>query len=141
MRYRAPGRLTSYSSYGILLAGILIEDVTGQSYSNYVRENILEPGGLHDSRIMSVKGGEEGVATPYLVEDGRARPVPYEWYISAPASSMVATARDMGRFASIFLGDGTRNGSILSQRLKAAMFSQQATVHPDVPRMGTGVPA
>lgn len=36
VQYRAPGTFTSYSSYGMALAGLLVEEVTGLSYAEYV---------------------------------------------------------------------------------------------------------
>src|SRR5688572_32029078 len=34
VRYRAPGVLTAYSTYGILLAAAVLQDVSGQSYAD-----------------------------------------------------------------------------------------------------------
>ncbi|MGH8596931.1 MAG: serine hydrolase domain-containing protein, partial [Gammaproteobacteria bacterium] len=104
--YRAPGQLTAYSTYGILLAAVVLEDVTGQNYADYVRDHVFRPAGLKSARIMAVRGDEVGVATPYEMEDGSARAAPFEWYVSTPASSMVATADDMGRLLMLHLADG-----------------------------------
>jgi CubicO group peptidase (beta-lactamase class C family) len=140
VRYRAPGRLTAYSTYGIMLAAIVLEDVTGESYADYVRDHILGPAGMASARIMAVRGDDRGVAAPYRLVDGRAEALPFEYYVSTPASSMVATAEDMGRLLLIHLAAG-RGGAhrLLSPRLMRAMHSQQATVHPALPGWSLGM--
>ena len=140
VRYRDPGVLTAYSTYGILLAALVLEDVSGQTCDAYLREHLFEPAGMRSARVMSRLGHERGVAMPYALEDGRAEPMPYEWYVSTPASSVVATAADMGRLLIVQLAGG-RAGErrILSKRMSMAMQTQQATVHLGVPGWGLGL--
>jgi CubicO group peptidase (beta-lactamase class C family) len=137
VRYRAPALFTAYSSYGIALAGVAIEDGAGVPYDQFVRQNILEPCGMTSARIMRYRGDERGVATPYEIEDRRARPIPHEWYVTTPTSSLVASAPDMARFAMLHLADGRcGDRQILSGNLTRAMRTQQATIHPAVPGWG-----
>ena len=72
VRYRAPGLQTAYSTYGILLAAIVLEDVAGQPYAEYLRKHVFVPAAMTSARVMSVRGDEKGVATPYRIEDGQA---------------------------------------------------------------------
>ena len=140
VRYRAPGRLTAYSTYGIWLAAVLLEDVTGQSYADYVRDHVFASAGMASARVMSVRGDERGVATPYRLDDGRAQPMPYEYYVSTPTSSIVATAEDMARLLLVHLGEGRAGANrLLSQRLMRMMHRQQATNHPAVPGWSLGM--
>jgi CubicO group peptidase (beta-lactamase class C family) len=46
-----PGKRYSYSNSGIVCLGAIIENVTGQSYPNYIREHILDPLGMKDTGI------------------------------------------------------------------------------------------
>jgi CubicO group peptidase (beta-lactamase class C family) len=140
VRYRAPGALTAYSTYGMLLAALVLEDVTGQDYDEYVRAHVFAPAGMTSARVMTRAGDERGVATPYRLEDGRAEPLPFEWYVSTPTSSIVATAEDMGRLLLVHLAPGSAGARrILSERLTRAMHTQQATVHPGVPGWSLGM--
>ena len=140
IRYRAPGRLTAYSTYGILLAAVLLEDVTGQSYADYVRDHVFAPAGMASARVMTVRGDERGVATPYRLEDGRAEPMPYEYYVSTPTSSVVATAEDMARLLLVHLGNGRAGDRrLLSPRLMRLMHRQQSTNHPAIPGWSLGM--
>jgi CubicO group peptidase (beta-lactamase class C family) len=49
----APGENYNYSNSGYALLGLLIEEVTGMSYGDYVREAIFEPLGMRDSRYLT----------------------------------------------------------------------------------------
>lgn len=140
VRYREPGRLTAYSTYGLALAGVLIEDVSGQSYTEYVRQHIFEPAGMTHARFMIQQGDERGVATPFEIEDGRTEQVAYEWYVTPPTSSMVATAADMGRLLLVHLANGSAGRKqVLAPQLTRAMHDQQATNHPDLPGWSLGL--
>jgi CubicO group peptidase (beta-lactamase class C family) len=44
-----PGETRKYSNAGYYLLGYLIEKISGQSYGDFVRENILKPLGMNDS--------------------------------------------------------------------------------------------
>lgn len=139
VRYREPGKLTAYSTYGVALAGVLIEDVSGQSYADYLTQHIFKPASMSSARVMTRQGDEKGVATPYEIDDGRANVIPYEWYMTPPTSSMAATAADMGRLLLVHLAGGRAgNNEILSSRLVRAMHEQQATNHPDLPGWSLG---
>ena len=140
VRYRAPGERTAYSTYGILLAALVLEDVTGVRYEDYVQQHVLRPTGMTSARVMLRRGDEKGVAKPYALEDGRAKAMPFEWYVSAPASSIVATAEDMGRLLLVHLGKGRAGDEqLLSPELTRAMHVQQATVHPKLPGWSLGL--
>jgi CubicO group peptidase (beta-lactamase class C family) len=41
-----PGSQWKYSNYGFLLLGVIVEKVSGQSYYDYVRDNIFKPAGM-----------------------------------------------------------------------------------------------
>jgi CubicO group peptidase (beta-lactamase class C family) len=135
VRYRPAGEFTSYSSYGMSLAGFLIEDVTGVTYSNYIAAHIFKPLEMQSARIMIKAGDEAGVATPYEIEDGKAKRMDYEWYATPPVASAVVSAIDMGRLL-IDLSSG--HPKLLSHGSLQKMFSTQATLHPDVPGWGYG---
>jgi CubicO group peptidase (beta-lactamase class C family) len=135
VRYREPGKLTAYSTYGIALAGVLIEDVSDQSYGDYLQQHIFTPAGMSSARLMLRQGDEKGVATPYEIDDGRAQAIPYEWYQTPPTSSMVATAADMGRLLIVHLAGSNQ---LLPPALMDAMHEQQATNHPALPGWSLG---
>ena len=46
-----PGTSQSYSNLGYLLLSMIIEEVTGESYEDWIQENILRPAGCRDMHI------------------------------------------------------------------------------------------
>jgi N-acyl-D-amino-acid deacylase len=46
-----PGAKDVYSNFGYCLLGRVIEKVSGQSYEQYVRKEVLAPLGIHDMRV------------------------------------------------------------------------------------------
>lgn len=133
VQYRPPGTFTSYSSYGMSLAGLLVEELTGLGYAEYVDARIFRPLGMNDSRIMTKAGDERGLATPYEIEDGSAHRIDYEWYSTPPVASAISSAMNMGR-----LLIGLTESAILSPATLHSMMTTQATLHPDVPGWGYG---
>lgn len=133
VQYRPPGTFTSYSSYGMSLAGLLVEEHTALGYAEYVSARIFRPLGMDDSRIMMKAGDERGVAAPYEIDGGSARRIDYEWYSTPPVASAVSSAMDMGR-----LLIGLTQSTILSPATLHSMMTTQASLHPGVPGWGYG---
>lgn len=48
-----PGTSQSYSNFGFMLLGQIIEKVTGENYEDFVRENLLIPAGCYDFHIAN----------------------------------------------------------------------------------------
>ncbi len=111
-----PGERQAYSNFGYCLLGRIIERVTGRSYEDYVKENILRPAG---ARSMSLgrsffdgrAPGEVRYYSPHwgpsvFAENlGRRVPYPYGgWHLEAMDShgAWIASVVDLARFAAAF---------------------------------------
>jgi serine beta-lactamase-like protein LACTB, mitochondrial len=46
-----PGRSQHYSGYGYVVVGCVIEGASGEKYADYVREHVLLPAGMTDTRV------------------------------------------------------------------------------------------
>jgi CubicO group peptidase (beta-lactamase class C family) len=133
IRIHPPGAMTSYSSYGMALAGLLVEDVSGMSYEHYLRQHIWEPVAMTRTSIASPESGASP-AVAYEKNGDRLLPVPYEIYQTPPTSSILSTAVDMGHFLIAHLQNGRYGTSrILSDTTAARMHRQHATMHPRLP--------
>ena len=134
VRVHAPGEMTSYSSYGMTLAGVLIEDVSHLRFEDYLTQNIWNPLGMHRTHI-TVPGALAGdMAVGYEFENGVLQPVPREVYQTTPASSIESTVADMARFMIAHLQNGRYDGArILSDTTSQMMHRQQVTMHPLIP--------
>jgi CubicO group peptidase (beta-lactamase class C family) len=87
MRVYPPDTVELYSNYAYSLLGVVIEDVTGQRFEDYVKANVLEPMGMRESTF-----------TQPLPEPSRM--VPGRWFYqrAAPAAALTSTVDDMTRF-------------------------------------------
>jgi CubicO group peptidase (beta-lactamase class C family) len=134
VRIRPPGTMTSYSSYGIALAGLLVEDVSGVAYEDYLRQQILKPLSMTSTHVASPDESGPDLAVAYEPEGDRLVPVPYEIYQTPSTSSLLSTVADMGHFLIAHLQKGCYGSHrILSDTAAALMQRQYATIHPRIP--------
>jgi CubicO group peptidase (beta-lactamase class C family) len=93
-----------YSNLGLTLVGEIVAVTSGVSYSDYVRENILEPLAMSSTtpEIGEIQG-TPGLATGYsaLRRSGdRLKVEPFEGRGIAPAMGFASTVEDLAKFAS-----------------------------------------
>jgi CubicO group peptidase (beta-lactamase class C family) len=139
VRVRPPGRTIAYSTYGITLAGDLIEEVSGLTFENFLRRNIWEPLGMSRSSIDVPPALRGDVALGYELHGDSLAAQPWEWYHTTPASSVNASAADMAHFLLAHLSSGASSGHrILSDRALQEMHRQQITMHPSIPGYAIG---
>jgi CubicO group peptidase (beta-lactamase class C family) len=62
----APGARFSYSNGGFILLGVVIEELTGQSYQSVVEEQIFRPLGMHRSGFFAFNQLPENTALGYI---------------------------------------------------------------------------
>jgi len=106
VRVRPPGEVAVYDTYGITLAGYLIERIGGLPYADYMRSRVFLPLGMIRTWVEAPPEERASLAVGYGLEDGEWLPQDYEWYVTLPASAVDATAADMGRLLVALLGDG-----------------------------------
>ncbi|MFY0629308.1 MAG: beta-lactamase family protein [Flavobacteriaceae bacterium] len=46
-----PGTAYSYTTYGYVVLGVLIENVTGKTYEAYIQENVLDKAGMKNTKV------------------------------------------------------------------------------------------
>jgi CubicO group peptidase (beta-lactamase class C family) len=139
VRVRPPGQTISYSTYGITLAGALVEDVSGSTIEQYFAENIWRPLGMNRTSIDVPESHAGDVAMGYERGGDSLVAQPWEWYHTTPASSINSTTADMGRYLLAHLGH-PRSGAarLLSPAAEAEMLAQQMTMHPKLPGVTLG---
>jgi CubicO group peptidase (beta-lactamase class C family) len=139
VRVRPPGRTTAYSTYGITIAGEMIEEVSGVTFESFLQRNMWEPLGMRRSSIEVPAALRDDLAMGYEISGDSLVPQPWEWYHTAPASSINATVGDMGRFMIAHLPPaGIAGARILSDRALTEMHRQQVTMHPSIPGYALG---
>ena len=108
-----PGEVCSYSNWGAALAGYIVECITGQSFADYVHENIFEPLGMENTAILPDHSDN------VRVQEKRKELVSYSYdgstwnsnghqliYINLyPAGSATGTIEDLAKFAQSFVSE------------------------------------
>ena len=139
VRIRTPGSTTAYSTYGITLAGEMIEEVSGLTFEGYLRRHIWGPLGMTRSSIDVPSALQRDLAMGYSLRHDSLEAQPWEWYHTTPASSINATVVDMGRFLIAHLAPaGAAGPRILSDSALNEMHRQQVTMHPSIPGYALG---
>jgi D-alanyl-D-alanine carboxypeptidase len=66
-----PGSKHVYSNYGFLLLGVVIERVSGQSYYEYVRQQVFQPAGMKRTDSLTESEPVEERSVGYMKKGGR----------------------------------------------------------------------
>ena len=130
VRLRSPGQTISYSTYGITLAGYLVEQISGMDFETYLARNVWHPVGMTRTSITVPDSLKPDLAQGYEYEGGANKLAEWEWYHTTPASSINASAADMGRFIIAQLQNGRYgNTRIMSEAAAVDMHRQHMTSH------------
>lgn len=100
-RMRPPGRVASYSNWGVTLAGHIVERVSGLSFAEYADRHILAPLQMVRSTYLEPVPAPlaDHLATGYHYEDGSYVAQPFEFTSEhGPAAALSSTAIDMAHF-------------------------------------------
>lgn len=149
-RVRPPGELPSYSNYGVGLAGLIVANLSGERWEDYVERHLLEPLGMHHSTFREPWAAEDPAPMPdQLVQDVskgyRRLAGGYEagtfTFISqvGPAGALSTTATDMARWMLAHLNGGELDGvRILAPETAELMHSRHYGLDPQMPGMAHG---
>lgn len=119
LRYLPPNKelreIWQYNNFMYATAGHLIEQITGKSWEDNVRERILEPLGMTRTNFSVVDSErDEDAAQPYLEDDNVVRKVAFRPIdLMGPAGSINSTAEEMARWLALHTGNGGLNGQKL----------------------------
>jgi CubicO group peptidase (beta-lactamase class C family) len=132
-----PGTRFTYTDHNFAILGQIVEDVTGTPLAGYFREHIFDPLGMHDSDLDRTPAVVGQLATGYRVGRRGVRAVADRQWVTAAASSIYSTPRDMGRYLTALLRGGEgEHGRILKPESVDTMFAPQYQPDPRIPGMG-----
>jgi len=127
-RVNPPGAQTAYSNYATALAGLIVSNVSGLPFADYIQQKILDPLDMKSSSFFEPLPEHlaETMAVGYALKDGGFVEKPFEIITNfAPAGSMSATSVDMIKFAQAILNGGELNGNrILKQETVDQMLTR-----------------
>lgn len=141
-RVRPPGVLSSYSNYGAALAGLIVQNVSGVPFNDYIRTNILDPLDMKHATFQEPVPADlkADLVSGSTYENGVYSVKPFE-YVGGfrPAGSGSMSALDMTHFMIAHLQDG-RYGStrILDSATAELMHARTFANDPRLPGMALG---
>ena len=103
-----PGTGHQYSNSAYTVLGAIVQQVSGQSYYDYIRQHVFVPAGMSSSGFFTRPQwqSDRRFAHPYATQPSGQRTdvVDQELFIGLPDGNAFATASDMVRFTRALLG-------------------------------------
>ncbi|MCC3859923.1 serine hydrolase [Pseudemcibacter aquimaris] len=130
-----PGSTFEYSNVGYSLLAIIIEQVSGTSYENYLAENIFKPAGMLNTGYTKPDFDPQNMAVGYRGNEIWGKPNEMGWDKDAPYwhlkgnGGLLSTAEDMYKWHKAL-----NEEAILSKKAKAKFY------HPHVFAEGENSP-
>ena len=121
-----PGEKFQYSNYGIVVSQLVLEDVTGEDYADWMQKNVLEPLGMNNSTFKQpLPLVLQSKAIAGHDADGKVIAGKYSAFPSA-TGGLWSTPTDLAKFvlAMFKISDGSQDYSI-SKKLQDEMFAKQ----------------
>jgi CubicO group peptidase (beta-lactamase class C family) len=122
-----------YNGAGYILLGLLVEKLSGLSYTEFVQENILKPVGMSRSGFPALDDPAQEVAEGYIqiiAENEKVIGWKKNIYSTTPDpvadGGATSTAPDLVRFS-----QALRSGSLLSSELTGEMLSPKVLSNED----------
>jgi serine beta-lactamase-like protein LACTB, mitochondrial len=117
-----PGERVTYSSYGYVLLGIALENLTGKSFPDLMHERVFAPAKMVATRSDDPRALVANRARGYVkAEGGGVRNADLvDTTCRIPAGGLVATARDVAMFGRALL-----EGRLLEKEWVARMMASQ----------------
>ncbi|MGL1890649.1 MAG: beta-lactamase family protein [Spirochaetaceae bacterium] len=118
------GKTSAYSNHGAALAGLIIENVTGMTYSEYLEQNFLTPLNMTKSTsdpYFNVSAQIRYNKAMGYIPDGKGGFLegPWTYTNNAPAGSLNGTIGDLARFAI----------ALMPKQSKTAIFESNKTIN------------
>ena len=126
----------AYDNVLYLVAGEVLETVSGQSWEDFVASHVLAKVGMTSSNVRHSAAAAGGnVATPHAAVNGRVRPIaPFDSDNTNPAGGINSCAEDMAKWLNVLLNEGRlADGSRLVSAATWRQISTPVTPEPNGP--------
>ncbi|MDH3247171.1 MAG: serine hydrolase, partial [Saprospiraceae bacterium] len=123
-----PGTTFQYSGGGYTILQLIIEEVTGQKFEDYMQEQILAPLGMNNSSFKIDDNILAASASPY---DNFGEPTHFELFTAQAAAGLHSTIEDFTRFAiaNLYQNESQERGNpvLSAEIIQQMMEPAQAT--------------
>ncbi|MFY0688262.1 MAG: serine hydrolase [Cyclobacteriaceae bacterium] len=107
-----PTEVNRYCNVGYALVGLIIEEISGQSFPEFMQDNVFDPLDMQDSYWRLADIPHDNIATPHdmpykkKTDFDEPRALPHFGYPDYPDGQLRATAGDYGKFIRMMLNKG-----------------------------------
>jgi CubicO group peptidase (beta-lactamase class C family) len=101
----APGVKWRYANANYVLAGLVIEAASGQTYADHLQQQVLDPLGMTDTYVVADPSVAPGHRYWFGLAVAADEPVQREGVVAA--GYLASTAEDLGRYLAMYLRGGT----------------------------------
>ena len=134
-----PGKMFSYSNVGYTVLGIVIERVSGLSYTEYIQEEIAKPLGIQVHFLLNEEDRHKFASSVSLCYDRKGKAVEDNLSTLLPAgSNTYMSLSDFIKFGQMFL---KRDGALLKKETLELMetLDLEEPIDRDVYNVGFGL--
>jgi CubicO group peptidase (beta-lactamase class C family) len=117
---KKPGESFYYSNTGFNILELLIEDVSGQSFAEYMNKEILMPLHMENSTFQWSKDINNKIPNGY---DSKGKEIPVYVYPDKASGGLFATVEDIARFVTIGMPTFKENISVLDEEYINQIYS------------------
>lgn len=128
-----PGSGFAYSGGGYTLLQLLIEEVSGKPFPEYMNERVFAPLGMERTTFDHAEAQELGLAENFG-PDGTAEP--FRWYTALAATSLFTTSEDLGKFMIAQAPNGT-NPALSTSTINLMRQPHASEMGADIWGLGT----
>ncbi|MEM0952853.1 MAG: serine hydrolase domain-containing protein [Pseudomonadota bacterium] len=137
---RPPGFVGVYANLGAALEGVVVEDVSEQSFAAYVAQNIFEPLGMSSALIHHSTEEPPHLAQPYAIyPDGSLQAIPFypKHPLTAASGGFITTTEDMLKYVALHADEEARTRDrVLSGEGRKLLHARHFGRHPSDPGIG-----
>lgn len=140
-RKRPPGREIEYSNYGAMLAGYVVQVISGMPFEDYVDQHIFRPLNMTHSTFQQPvpEELEDFLSVGYAYDGKQVKAKDFEIVQGSPAGGLSASATDIARFLRAHLSSSSKTSpSLLKPSTREQMHSTSFRLHPQVPGLAHG---
>ena len=132
-----PGQKNTYTSIAYDVLGLIIQEVSAQSYEEYMKKNILLPIQMNDTYLTREEARAKGLATGYKICFNKPAAFDAPMYRgNTPAAYIITNALDLARWLKIQMGTIEPGG------LNKELIEKSHIPNPDLanatPALGAG---
>lgn len=103
-----PGTMTSYCNAGPVIAGRIIEKVSGQKFQDFIASRLTGQLGMESAYWTREPQISDRLSKSY--SDGGAKEEPFVEVLARPSGSLNVTSKDLAKLPLLMLGRGTLDG-------------------------------